>query len=449
MDARLRITLVLSAACAYLPAQWSLATPGAAPGVRIGHAMAADTLGFVVQFGGDRGVFPNPYNNETWVFDGVAWTQLPTATAPSPRTEAQLVYDVLRGRYVLFGGWTSSISIGSGNSETWEFDGVSWTQMAPTTSPPGVWKHGAAYDLVRGRTVIYGGATSGLPGAVATTWEYDGVTWQQRTPTGSPGPRENHAMCFHLASGRTVMFGGVHPTNGVVDQTWTYDGTTWAQVPIVGSWPPARTGAAMTYDAARGVCVMTGGMTGTGVRFDDTWEFDGTSWTQQNTTMPGGRDLAIAWSAMLAKTVRYGGHLNPGETWCYGASTRSFGAGCAGSFGVPGLSPQALPLIGQTYSLQLDNLVPAVGVGILVLSLTEIAPTPLDAIGMPGCAAFVTPDLLVTVPATGGVAVWSAPLPAQSSLLGTGLFAQGLSLDPGWNPAWLVASNAIAGVLGH
>jgi hypothetical protein len=67
---------------------------------------------------------------------------------------------------------------------------------------------------------------------------------------------------------------------------------------------------------------------------------------------------------------------------------------------------------------------------------------------MPGCNAYVTPDL-VAVPAATSGAVWSGAIPNQPSLLGTQRLVQALSLDPGSNAAGLTASNAAAGTLGY
>ena len=53
-------------------------------------------------------------------------------------------------------------------------------------------------DVARGRVVLFGGRTGSWPSTVLSgeTWEWDGATWQQRTPTSAPAPRENHRMTF-------------------------------------------------------------------------------------------------------------------------------------------------------------------------------------------------------------------------------------------------------------
>jgi hypothetical protein len=62
-----------------------------------------------------------------------------------------MAFDALRQRIVLFGG--------GGLADTWEWDGATWTQRMPTTSPPMRPSHAMAYDAVRQRVVVFDGAT--------------------------------------------------------------------------------------------------------------------------------------------------------------------------------------------------------------------------------------------------------------------------------------------------
>ncbi len=67
-------------------------------------------------------------------------------------------------------------------------------------------------------------------------------------------------MAYDSARGVTVLFGGLRYPN-VFDDTWEWDGTTWTQLAIPG--PPPRQRHGMAYDTARGVTVFFRG---------DTWE---------------------------------------------------------------------------------------------------------------------------------------------------------------------------------
>jgi hypothetical protein len=258
-------------------------------------------------------------------------------------------------------------------------------------------------------------------------------------------------MCYHEGLGRTVLFGGIDPQIGGTDTTWLYDGTNWVAAPVSGPKPAVRTGAKMVYDAVRGVCVLTGGVDpNNGNPIVDTWEFDALGWKQVQSTTSGRRDSMLAYVPTRQCVVEFGGISGSsylGDTWEY-ARPRVIGFGCAGSNGVPALDAAAAPRLGQNYVQNLSNLHPAINVGILVLSLTEIPATPLDSIGMPGCYAFVSPDVLITLNGVGGTATHSLAIPSTPNLVGTQLVCQGISVDP-VNPAWLISSNALGGLIGQ
>src|SRR6266496_2944326 len=61
--------------------------------------------------------------------------------------------------------------------------------------PPSRHGHAMVYDAVRQRVVLFGGLSSS-GNSSNDTWEYDGTTWTQRTPGTSPSARQNHAMVY-------------------------------------------------------------------------------------------------------------------------------------------------------------------------------------------------------------------------------------------------------------
>ncbi|MBI3892296.1 MAG: hypothetical protein HY303_12305, partial [Candidatus Wallbacteria bacterium] len=71
------------------------------------------------------------------------------------------------------------------------------------------------------------------------------VSWTQRTAdgaVGSPAARNNHAMAYDATRGVTVLFGGAPSSGGLTNDTWEWNGTTWTMTTAngaVGS-PPAR-----------------------------------------------------------------------------------------------------------------------------------------------------------------------------------------------------------------
>ena len=175
----------------------------------------------VVLFGGAVG---GSRLQDTWEWDGAAWTQLTPAIPPPARSEHALAFDAGRGRVVMFGGDGPSNAL----EDTWEWDGTTWTQATPATSPPARLGHTLAYDPIRDRVVLFGGAgtTSGAP-TFGDTWEWDGTTWTQLTPATAPAPRYHHAMVYFAGRSRMLLFGGTTGFLGTQGDTWEWDGTTW------------------------------------------------------------------------------------------------------------------------------------------------------------------------------------------------------------------------------
>jgi hypothetical protein len=87
-------------------------------------------------------------------------------------------------------------------------------------------------------------------------------------------------MTFDHARGVAVLFGGsVINTNTALGDTWEWDGTTWTErTPAIS--PPPRLEHRLTYDPVRQRVVMFGGRSASYAAFDDTWEWDGTAWTR-------------------------------------------------------------------------------------------------------------------------------------------------------------------------
>ena len=63
-------------------------------------------------------------------------------------------------------------------------------------------------------------------------------------------------MAYDAATGNIVLFGGY--TRRPLDDTWTWDGSTWTKQAPAPS-PSARYATSMAYDAATGNIVLFGG----------------------------------------------------------------------------------------------------------------------------------------------------------------------------------------------
>src|SRR4030095_6812906 len=99
---------------------------------------------------------------------GNVWHQI-MIPGPPARYANALAYDSDRQRVVLFGG-QSGAPFGQGVlGDTWEYDGLAWTQLAPTTSPPARTFVKMVYDPNRHKMVLFGGYNGTQ--TVADTWE--------------------------------------------------------------------------------------------------------------------------------------------------------------------------------------------------------------------------------------------------------------------------------------
>ncbi len=263
------------------------------PGKRRGTVMAYDEARRVsVLFGGVHITGGEWYYlDDTWEWHGTAWIRRTPETSPPARDGHALAYDGVRGVSVLFGGlwWDEPVN------DTWEWDGTAWRERIPASSPSARWGHALAYDSKRRVTVLFGGMvrTETADLSVNDTWEWDGTTWTQRSPSTAPSARAGHAMVYDSRREVTVLFGGG------LDDTWEWDGTSWTKRSSENA-PPRRYGHALAYDAARGVTVLFGGF-GDGGLLNDTWEWDGTNWVQR---IPLSSPPAIFGPAMTYDTAR-------------------------------------------------------------------------------------------------------------------------------------------------
>ncbi|MEM7205429.1 MAG: hypothetical protein AAF628_34555 [Planctomycetota bacterium] len=250
----------------------------------------------------------SPSNPWTWAWDGTDWTLVDPAVPGE--VGAAAAFDRRRGRGVLFGS-------GAGREHTWEWDGVRWVRIDPPLRPPGRSGHALAYHGGSRRAVLFGGTAPG-GGSLGDTWEWDGRDWVERTLTGAPGPRTAVAMAYDETRDRVVLFGGAGDVLGpALDETWEWDGSQWSQR-APAARPPARFGHAMAYDAFRHRVVLFGGdrSTTAGDELDDTWEWDGTTWTE---SAPASRPQArtrhvLGYHAWRERIVLHGGTRGRGTS---------------------------------------------------------------------------------------------------------------------------------------
>jgi Kelch motif protein len=109
----------------------------------------------------------------------------------------------------------------------------------------------------------------------------------------SPPARNGAAMTYDSARKRVVLYGGY---DGVVrGDTWEWDGTNWTETTPAQTLPP-RNLPVMCFDPVTARTLVIGGVDPQGQPVSNIlWEYDGTSWTQRAAaTVPPGVAFTMA-----------------------------------------------------------------------------------------------------------------------------------------------------------
>ncbi|MEZ5965044.1 MAG: hypothetical protein R3F56_14515 [Planctomycetota bacterium] len=132
--------------------------------------------------------------------------------------------------------------------------------------------------------------------------------------------RKYAVMVWDSVRERVVLFGGQEDLAAYHNDTWEWDGTRWTERQPLHR-PPAREDHMMAFDSVRGRVVLFGGHD-VNVRFlNDTWEWDGVDWhPMAPATVPFARAYgAMAFDPVRQLVVMYGGVDSAtreiGETW--------------------------------------------------------------------------------------------------------------------------------------
>lgn len=204
---------------------WAQMAPPTTPTARVHPRMAFDPIHLKPLLFGGRGAG----SNQTWHWDGANWTQLAPATVPPGREQTHLATDWARGRVWMFGGSTGATT--GPLADTWFWNGVDWTQLPTATLPGGggIRNGRMVRDELRDRLVVYGGAST-VGGFTTTTWECNGVDWAALALAPTPTGRTGLGMAYVASLARTVVFGGYSAATSVVGDTWTMQTTAPAAV---------------------------------------------------------------------------------------------------------------------------------------------------------------------------------------------------------------------------
>jgi hypothetical protein len=319
---------------------WTELEPAASPPARGSASMAYDAATrTVLLFGGFASADPAAYDGEfgylhdTWSWNGTTWRKLSPAASPPARAGALMAYDAATRTVLLFGGEGD----GGWLSDTWSWNGATWTRLSPASNPGSSDTDSMAYDPVTRTVLLFSGGVCNSCGGQGQTWSWNGITWTRLSPSASPPASGWSSMMAYDPATRTVLlFDGAEcsPCLGGQGQTWSWNGVTWTRLSPSAS-PPASGGWSMAYDPATATMLLYGGMAYRWLvtALHETWSWNGTTWIRLSSGPPprGGASMAYdpGMEAMLLVEQAYGNYTNShgefDDTWTLTAPSRPSG----------------------------------------------------------------------------------------------------------------------------
>lgn len=258
---------------------WTQQNPSVSPPGRVSAAMTYDPgLKLVLMWGG--ATVQGAGLDDFWAWDGSTWKQLqpssgpPADSANGHRPAPLLTYDSRRKVDVLIRDGTS---VASGQPDVWTWNGIAWTQVASAQAPSDFWGNGA-YDPSTGAVWMFGIGSSTGP----QTWSFDGATWTQHPENHGPSLADQGA---NLTEVPPAVYSAV--ANGVVlvgstGDVFSYDGQGWTAAAGSATLNPGYD-YTVAFDSIRAKIVIFGPFSASisepfSASSDSTFTWDGSSW---------------------------------------------------------------------------------------------------------------------------------------------------------------------------
>ena len=247
--------------------------------------------------------------SEVFEWDGTAWkTFAELQKKPSSRAFSAMAYDPILKKTVMYGGFLGN----NYRNDTWTWDGTAWTevQMDGDERPPNRAQMAMWYDPLLKKVVLYAGIGRGNINQRVTRysdmWAFSGTGWTKLNVSQTPGMRFGPQVEVNPVTGKTMLFGGLvaapHPDDPTgkaliqffANDTWEWDGaaSTWTRLSTdaIGPDPDIRENGSLAWDPVGNRMVLFAGYA-EGFYRSDLWEWNGQDWTPR--LEPGGRRRAV------------------------------------------------------------------------------------------------------------------------------------------------------------
>jgi PKD repeat protein len=268
-----------------------------------------------VLFGG----YSPPYVNTTWIYTNGSWTNITSSAGdapPSGDNGVLMTYDWHDG-YVFAWVAPQCADICSNASsfvnQTWAFSHGKWSRILATVDAPAVGWQGwipkveassMAYDPGTSSIVLLGGSPIDLESG---TWEYSSGVWHPicvsstNCDSSIPGPESGAPIADDADHGLLVAVSGANRSAS----TWEFSGGVWSNVTSSTGAPfPPRSSFSIVYDNLTGSVLLFGGQNAdqTSVWLNDTWSFNGVTWTNVTTGLAPPRASYSYWAMAYDST---------------------------------------------------------------------------------------------------------------------------------------------------
>jgi YVTN family beta-propeller protein len=309
---------------------WGLLNATIHPPPLFGAMMAYDAVdGYVVLFGGMSSSGSYNWSDKTWAFQNGRWTELEPAESPGARQDALMATDPQTGCVILFGGFPGDWN------DTWRFCHGEWTLENTSTVPLARNSPAYAMDPACDCILMFGGQGPNpqYSQSLSDTWEFKDGDWTELNLSVHPSARVAAQMAYDGTSRSVILFSGAHYVNSTdpYNDTWEFLNGTWHQVSPENAPPGVAGGKMVSLPGPGGALLVTdsGGASPNQVPFV-TWEFRDGDWSMANTTaavIPRS-DAAVAYDSADGLPVLFGGYTDPEgifhDTWVYNTSTVTF-----------------------------------------------------------------------------------------------------------------------------